>query len=301
MLDTLIKLFLPIILGYLLIKTNYLSPKLSKDLKTFVIRVTVPALVFMRMYTTDLETLKQLIPVASSYVVITALLLFISFIVLIKMKNPKDKAAYMITIIWGNYGWMGWAVLNEALGEGGFDRGVFFTALWWPVLYSGAYLIAKLTKVDSKLDVKSYVVNMTVPTVSLILGVGLNLLNLPIPSPIEYTFNKLGDMTVTIILFSVGLSISIKDSIKYFKKTITPIILRPVLGIICGLIAIFILGITDPLSRKSIIIESTMPVAIFTVVIGDMLGLDEKLMSSILILSTLFSLLTIPLTLYIIG
>lgn len=298
MLDTLIKIFLPIIIGYLLIRCSYLSPKLSKDLKTFVIRVTVPALVFMRMYKTDTQTLKQLIPVASSYVVITALLILISWLILNRIKDSKTKAAYMITIVWGNYGWIGYAVLNEALGSGGFDRGVFFTALWWPVLYIGAYIVAKITGVDGKLDIKNYIINMAVPVISLILGITLNVLSVSLPVTLTYTLNKFSDMTVTIILFSVGLSISLKDSLKLIKKTIVPVILRPVIGIICGIITITILQISDPLSKKAILIESCMPVAIFTVVIGDMFNLDEKLMSSILIISTLFSLLTIPLSLY---
>lgn len=298
MTETLVKLFLPIILGYILIRTGYLSPKLSKDLKLFAIRVTVPALVFMRMYHTDLDTLKQLVPVASAYVVLTALLIAASFLVLIKVKDAKTKAAYIIAIVWGNYGWIGWAVLNEALGSGGFDRGVFFVSLWWPVLYAGAFIVAKFTGIDGKLDIKSYAVNMAVPTIALILGISLNLLSVGIPEPLTYTFNKFADMTVTIILFSVGLSISIKESIKLLKKSLLPVILRPILGIICGILTVFILQISDPLSNKAILIESCMPVAVITVVVGDMLSLDEKLMSSILIISTLFSLITIPLSLY---
>jgi len=221
-----------------------------------VIRVSVPALVFINMYNTDFKTLKQLIPVASAYVILTVILMLLSFMVLVKVKDKRLKTAYIISIVWGNYGWMGWAVLNGVFGQAGFSRGVFFTALWWPILYLGSFLVSKLTKIDSTLDVKNYIINMTVPTVALILGVIFNLLNIPLYEPLTYSLSKFGDMTVT-----------------------------------------YILGITDPISRGSILIESTMPVAVFTVVIGDMLGLDGKLMSSILILSTLLSLVTIPLTL----
>ncbi len=295
--NTLIKLFLPIIFGYVLKKLKYLSPSLGKDLKLFVIRVTVPALVFTAMYNTDFETLKQLIPVASSYVLITVILMILSFTVLFKVRDNRLKATYIIAIVWGNYGWMGWAVLNEAFGKDGFSRGLFFTALWWPVLYIGAFVIAKLNRLGSKLDIKSYIINMCVPTFALILGVILNVNSINILEPITYTLDKFGNMTVTIILFSVGLSISIKKSLEDLKLSIVPILLRPILGIVAALITVNILGISDPISRGSILVESTMPVAIFTVVIGDMLGLDEKLMSSILILSTLLSLITIPLSL----
>lgn len=297
MVNTLIKLFLPIGIGYLTVKLNYVPSNLDKILKNYVIRVTVPALVFMAMFKTDFKTLKQLVPVASSYVIITIILIFLSSILLLKVKDNKTKAAYIITIVWGNYGWMGWAVLKEVFGEEGFSRGVFFTALWWPVLYIGALVVSKLTKIDSKLDIKSYVINMLIPITALILGILFNILSIPLPEPVSYTLTKFGDMTVTIILFSVGLSISFRKSLANLKRSLIPVILRPLLGIIAGIITVNLLGLTDIISRDSVLIESTMPVAIFTVVIGDMLGLDDKLMSSILILSTVFSLITIPITL----
>lgn len=297
MTETLIKLFLPIITGYIVVKSGYVKPELGKDLKFFVIRVTVPALVFMAMYNTDVDTLKQLVPVAMSYVIITAILILLSFLLLFKIKDKRLKATYIVTIVWGNYGWMGWAVLKEALGEEGFSRGVFFTALWWPVLYAGSFLVSKLTKTDSRLDIKSYVVNMLIPLIALLSGILLNILKVNIPEPVTYTLTKFGEMTVTIILFSVGLSISLKKSLENFRQSLIPIFLRPILGFVAGIITINIIGFTDEISKNSVMIESTMPVAIFTVVIGDMLGLDEKLMSSILILSTLLSIITIPLTL----
>jgi malate permease and related proteins len=138
---------------------------------------------------------------------------------------------------------------------------------------------------------------MVVPTLALIFGVIFNILNIGIPEPVTYTLNKLGDMTVTIILFSVGLSISISDTVKYFKISILPTILRPLVGFFVAILVVKLLRISDPISADAIILASSMPVAIFSVVITEMLGLDEKLMSAIFVLSTLFSLVTIPIVL----
>lgn len=297
MTDTLIKIFLPIVIGYLLLKLKYLPASISKDLKLFVVRVAVPCRIFISMYNTDLVTLRQIIPLASSYVLLTILLLVFTFILLIKIKDNRLKATYIIAIVWGNYGWIGWAVLDGALGSEGLSRGVFFTSLWWPVLYLGSLFVAKITKIDSTLDMKNYILNMIVPIISLVLGIILNTSKIPVASTFLYTIDIFGNMTVPIILLCVGFSISVRDSFKDIKKVIIPVLLRPTLGLIGGLLTINILGITDSLSRQTVLIESTMPVAILAVVIADMLGLDDKLMSSILILSTLLSLLTIPLTL----
>jgi hypothetical protein len=296
MTNSLLTLFLPIIIGYILVKIKYLNSSLSRDIKLFVIRVAVPARIFTSMLETNLETIKQILPLSISYVLLTFLLILSTFFVFFKVKDNRTRAAYMIAITFGNYGYMGWAVLNQALGPEGLTRGVFFTSLWWPILYAGSFFIAKLTKVNSKLSIKSYILNMTVPTAILVVGIVVNLTKLQIYSPVLLTIAKFGDMTVTLILFSVGLTISFKDGFSYLKMALAPILLRPLLGVLCAYITILVIGIDDPLSRSTVLIESTMPVAVLSVVIGDMLGLDEKLLSSILVLSTLLSLLTIPLS-----
>ncbi|MGL1890363.1 MAG: AEC family transporter [Spirochaetaceae bacterium] len=300
MINTLAVLFIPILLGYFLVKIKYLKADISLSIKQFVIRVAVPCRIFISMTELKLETIKQIFPLTLSFILLTISLIFISFLVL-RIKDKKMKAAYIIAIAFGNYGYMGWAVLDGAMGPEGLSRGMFFTTLWWPVIYIGTFLIGKLLKVESKLDVKNFRLNMIIPSATLLIGILFNYLSIPIYEPLRHTITSLGDMTVTLILFSVGLTISFGDSFKYLKRSIVPVLLRPILGLITASIIINIIGLTDPLSRNTVLIESTMPAAVMTVVLGDMLGLDEKLTSAILILSTLLSLITIPLTLLFVG
>ncbi|QEN05487.1 hypothetical protein EW093_12435 [Thiospirochaeta perfilievii] len=299
MINTLAVLFIPIILGYILVHLNYLDSSINSNLKMFVVRVAVPCRIFISMLNLKLETVKEIIPLSLSFILLTTLLILLSYI-LIRVKDKKLKAAYIIAIAFGNYGYMGWAVLDGAMGQAGLARGMFFTTLWWPIIYLGTFIISKVLKIDGKLDVKNYRLNMIIPSTVLLLGILFNYFNITIYGPLLKTFVSLGDMTVTLILFSVGLGISFGDSYKNLKLSILPVVLRPILGIIVAYFVIKILGISDPISRNSILLESTMPVAVMTVVLGDMIGLDEKLTSSIMILSTILSLFTIPLTLLII-
>jgi predicted permease len=55
--DIILKIFLPIIMGYLLQKTGYFSAAAGSTLRMFVIRITVPLLIFTSMYTTRRDTL----------------------------------------------------------------------------------------------------------------------------------------------------------------------------------------------------------------------------------------------------
>ncbi len=300
MINTLATLFIPILLGYLLVKFRYLNVNISRDLKLFVVRVAVPCRIFISMLDLKFDTLKQILPLSLSFVLLTALIILISFLI-IRVKDKKIKAAYIIAIAFGNYGYMGWAVLDGAMGPEGLSRGIFFITLWWPVIYLGTFIIGKFIKLDGKLDIKSYKINMIIPTSVLIIGVIFNLLKIPIYEPLLNTLTSLGNMTVTLILFSVGLTISFSNSYKNLKVSLIPVILRPVIGLLAAYIVINIMGLSDPISRNTVLLESTMPVAVMSVILGDMLGLDEKLTSSILILSTILSLVTIPITMIIIG
>lgn len=298
MTETLLILFLPIILGYLLVKINYLDVSISHYIKLFVIRIAVPCKIFTSMYNTDLGTIKQILPLSLAFIFMTLFLIFSTLILFSKIKDRRIAAAYMIAISFANYGYMGWAVLDSALGAEGLTRGMFFATLWWPGIYSGTFLIGKLIKIESNLDIKTFLINIITPSAVLVIGIIFNVLKVPIFNPLLHTFTVFGDMTSTLILFSVGLTISLSDSIKGFKTAIIPVIIRPILGLGAGFLAILIVGITDPISKSSILIESMMPSAVLTVLLGEMLGLDEKLLSSILVLSTLLSLATIPISLY---
>lgn len=297
MTETLLILFLPILLGYILVKIKYLPISISKDIKLFVMRVAVPCRIFTAMYEMDLGTITQIIPLTISFVFMTLFLIFSTNIIFRNLKDKRVKAIYMIAITFANYGYMGWAVLDSALGPEGLTRGIFFNTLWWPVIYAGTFFIGKLTKIESTLDIKKFLINIIVPSSVLILGILFNIFKIPIYSPFLHTFTVFGDMTVSLILFSVGLTISFTSSFKGIKLAIIPVVARPLLGILSGYLAITIINITDPISRSSIFIESTMPTAVLSVLLGEMLGLDEKLLSSILVLSTLLSLITIPITL----
>ena len=298
MFNTLAVLFLPIILGYLLKYFKYLDKNINAELKLFVMRVTVPCTIFTAMYNLELETIKQIIPVSGAFIFLTAIQIIITFFIL-RIKDKKTKATFMLTAAFGNYGYVGWAVLENAIGHEGLTRGMFFNALWWPVIYLSTFIIGKLNNLTGKLDIKKYRVNILVPSVVLVLGILFNYLNLQIYTPLNIVLENFGEMTSPLILFSVGLSISIDESIKKLKTALVPVILRPMLGFLVALIIVKIINFSDPISRTSVLLESTMPVGVTTVILGEMIGLDENLLSSIMVLSTLFSLLTIPLTMLI--
>jgi len=294
--------FIPIILGFLVKEIHYFDANLNKPLRMFVLRIAVPSLIMTSMYKANLQTLKQLLPVAFSFVIITIILMILSGVLLFFMKNREKKTIYMLGLVFSNYAWIGWAVLKNRFGVEGFNRGVFFVTFWWPVLLMGGLLIAFVNKIfnTKKFPLQEYLLNILVPIGALIVGITFNLLHFSLPEILYKSLHSLGEMTVPLILFSVGLSISFKHSLGNLKELVPLSILKPILGALAGILTLLILPISDPISRKTILLEVTMPVASLLPVLGDMFELDQKLISSFILISTLFSLISIPIAIYLI-
>lgn len=300
MLNTLAPIFIPIIIGTILVHVKYIGKDLNKDIKLFVLRVAVPCKIFTSIRSLDLDTAQQFFPVAGSFVLLSVLSIVLLYF-LLPVKDNRIKAAFILTASFGNYGYIGWAVLESAFGAEGLTRAIFFNTLWWPILIFCTVLVTKLMKIESKVNVKSYIINIAIPTTALLVGLLFSFVEIPIYTPLLDTITTFGDMTSTLILFSVGLSISIGESLKNLRLAIIPAILRPVFGFFVAFLIVTVLGVSDPISRDVILIDSTMPVGVMVIVMADMIGLDENLTSSILIISTLLSLITIPLVFFILG
>jgi len=295
-----IKIFFPIVLGYLVKEIKYIDEKSAKYLRILVVRITAPALIFTSIYKSDITILNQLLPVSISFVFITLVLFIIAFLITIPVKDKSKRIILMWGLTFSNYAWIGWAVLKHSFGQAGLNTGVFFVTFWWPTLLIGGFLIALLNKGINvkKFPLKEYLLNIIIPIISLILGFTFNISDIKVPGYIFSPLFSFGEMTIPLILFTVGLSISFRDSLNNLKILIPYVVIKPILGLMAGLLVLFIINLKNTTSYKSIIILSTMPVATLIPVLGDMFNLDQKFISAMIIVSTVFSLITIPIVLY---
>ena len=110
------------------------------------------------------------------------------------------------------------------------------------------------------------------------------------------SLESLGGITTPLILFGVGLSVTLKGSGREL------VFLLPV-RLFAGLAAAWLTSVLvpglDDLSRRSIMIVSTMSVGANTLIMGEVMGLDEEFLAGAVALSAVLALITIPVTLLI--
>ncbi|HDS02902.1 MAG TPA: AEC family transporter [Firmicutes bacterium] len=297
-----LSILLPISLGILFRFFGFTQEE-STALRKFVIKVTVPFIVFRNLLQADLESLTQILPSVTAMILMTVLFSATALGASRFLPHHKDlRHAFIFSTFVGNYGYLGWGVMNQFYGDAGFTRAVFFTLFFWPVfLLAGFALIYLLNKKEDFSHRGLLLIlgkNSAPPLLSAAAGLLCNLFTFHPPPLLNTLINQFAAMTVPLILFTIGLSFHF-----ILKRSDLPTILlscihRLFLGYLIGLATCAFVSLffsLDPITKKVILMESVMPTAAMAPFFAEHISLDKKVQASVITLSTAFSLLTIPL------
>ena len=132
------------------------------------------------------------------------------------------------------------------------------------------------------------------PLWAIILGILLNLLNIPIGPVLENTVDYLGNGTIPLIMLSLGISIDLSG----LKRSKSMIIFTSIMKLaFFPLVAFFIvswLGFVD-LQFNVSIIEAAMPSGMLSLILAITYKLDYELTSDCILIDTVISLISLPL------
>lgn len=295
----------PIFLGWIFKQLKLFPDNESAVLRKFVIKVTVPFLIFRNLYNADTHEFSQMLPMIMS---LCLMLVFSAFIV-VSMRNlsssdKKISNSFCLGSFVGNYSYLGWGVLSYFYGETGFTRGVFFSMFFWPVVLSvGFTIVWFLSKTSSGKASKDKIIhaltsNAIPPVLSAFLAMAMNFYGIKIPEWLAKSIGSIANITIPAILFTVGLSLSVMLK----KDTVRPVVLgtffRTIFGMIIGTVVLSIVSFCfkdiDITTKKVILMESVMPSAALSPFFADFVDSDKEVVSGIVTFSTLFSLVTLP-------
>lgn len=293
-------IFLPIFLGMISRTGNFIPAKSRPVLQQFAVRVTIPALIFSSLRTLDGKSAGQFLPMALGLLQFTGMtwILMLSIILLLRKKISwvqKYSAELLLVTFSGNVGYICWILQDIIIGKEGLQRGIFYTSLFWPFLLFFSFLtvlILGLTKTKA-LDKKQFLYNLVPILSSLFLGLTVGIFRVETPDWLNLFTENFGSIAIPLILFCMGLTISLKSSAKNAVPLIPFLIIR--LGV--WLFATFIMlkmPWYDDISKKVLMINAFAPLAVNTLIISDMFGLDTEFIANSAIISTVLYLISIP-------
>jgi predicted permease len=264
-------------------------------LRRFVVRFTVPIFVFFSVYQARPESIAAIAPMAGGFVLMTLVLFGIGWLVAAAVKEPARKTAVHACVTFGNYGWMGLGVMAALLGAPGTQRVVYFILLWWPVFYGFGVPIGFIhtRQRGGGVPLGRTVAVAAPPIAALFAGLALNLASLPVPALVRQVLGPFGDMTVPLILLSVGIMLDLRK----IRRAVGPALLVTGITLLIGpLVGLGLAGLLarDATTYRVIILEGAMPVATLTPILEECYPMDKDLVSTAIVMSTAVSLVTIP-------
>ncbi len=309
LIDQLIQLFLIICIGYFIFKFNILNESVNKHLNELVINVTLPLMTISSVLKMeehpDTSTIFTLFTASVLFFLIMPILAF--FIVKIMLKTMRivksRQGMYMFMLIFSNVGFMGMPILQAACGENG-ATAVFYAAVLniffnISVFTYGVLIIGYGDTVKTSLQIK----NILSPGILCsVLAVVIYALNIHFSNTIENVIETVGDLTSPLAMILVGstlASMKLKEVFNEWRVYVFSVIKQIVLPIL--LYPVFRIFIRDDLLFHVLFIEFLMPVANIALMISTKYNLDNKFVSKTIFISTVLSLISIPLVIYVCG
>lgn len=290
-------LFSLIVIGYLIGKLKIISRNGQKELTSLVLKVTMPATIILAMQQEfSAEKINEILMLIMIFIASYLLIFSTGFILskFFKKESDNRKDIMRAGVLLSNTSFMGYPIVLSLLGE----KALFYAVICGGFVFEivswtyGVYLIGRNAN-GKKAGIKKAIINPGV--ISIFIGGILFLLGISIPEPIYSTMKMLGAATSPLAMIVVGLILSrsnIKDVLKdksIFAVSILKLIINP-------LLIIFILKLLK-FEGMNIIIPAvllSMPTAAYVAMFSENSGNDDKFASGIVFVTSLLSLITIP-------
>lgn len=303
-LEQVIILFLLIIIGYIIKNLKIISNDMNRDVSNLVMNVALPAFIITAMnfsFSPDVlvKSGKLIIVSISIYAFVIGISFFITKIMGVE---GETRDIFQYSIVFSNVGYMGYPVIKALMG----DIGVFYGALYnlpfnilvWTF---GVYLLTRndmkthKEKLNNKnsISIKKFI---NPGIVAIITGFILFLFSIELPYSIYRTLELLGSLTTPLAMIFIGSILADVKTTEIFtdKRVFILCVIRLAILPVLVMFILRTIGFSDYLVAIPVIMTA-MPIAANAAIMASRFNNDYHLASKTVFLSTLFSVLTIPL------
>jgi len=292
--NSVISLFIMILVGLYGAKRNIINDKLNKGLTDILIQIALPFMIVSSFIFSYDETIKDNIIKTFYYSLLAYILIIIlSYLVLIPVKENKKTVLHFANVF-VNTGYIGFPILNAIYGPEGVIYGsifnMFFVILVWTygiMLYEG--------KLNQFNEFKKILLNPSI--IAVIIGIIIFMFDIKLPIALFSSIESIGSMTGPLSMIIIGVILSKVKFKEYMRdKTLyygifTKLILIPLT--ICFIFSIF----KPSKAVNSVIIMTAMPASTMTSILAEKYNKEKEFAALLVSLTTLLSLISVPILL----
>lgn len=317
-LQQMIMIFILIGVGMILYKKEMLSEVTSKQISGIIVNVTNPALLICSAFREGPKaSLKELGTALIIYMIVYAILIAVSFLIPYILRVPNQyHYCYQMLTVFGNVGFIGIPLASAVLGPESLIFVSIYNLIFNILIYTfgisvlqkaaerqttvaaeseAAIQSAKATISDISVASSRWKKLINAGTISAVATIIFYLGNFPVPVIVSSSLTYMGQATTLLSMLVLGVSVAqmtLKDIFSH-PRLYGFVLLRQILVPICCIL-LFRPFISNTLILNTLTLMLTVPAANMPLMLCKQFNIEGDTISQGIILSTILSLVTIP-------
>ncbi|MGN1266661.1 MAG: AEC family transporter [Dorea sp.] len=296
LLQQMLVLFTYMILGYWACKKEFLDTAASSKISWIVVNIANPAMILSSAVNGDgVMQGRELLTTFLLAIVMYAILLLLASVLPRIVRVPESQRnLYCIMTVFNNIGFMGFPLIMATYGSKALLYAAVFMLPFNVLLYTyGIQTFEGKSVNGEKLRIKKI---FNVGTISCLIATVLYLSQIPVPQVVKSVTQGLSNLTGPLSMMVIGISLAGMQIRSLFtdKKLLIYSFLKLLLIPVIGTLIITKIIDNQMLCEVCMIMLAT-PAASMTVMMAEQYGGDEEFASKGVALTTLLSVVTIPL------
>ena len=274
-----IPVFSIILVGYALGRIKRFDIQTLVDL---IVYVAAPCLIFSSISRSDIN-LTDFTTIAGAALAIILIMTLLVFAIL-KLTHSNKNGLYL-PMVFGNTSYLGYPVALLAFGMDGLSRAVVYDMLNSLVIFSlGIYIVHPKHEIQEAFRIPLLY--------AVVIGLGVNLLNIPISQVLFTPIEMIGMITIPLALLVLGYKLT-TIKISAAKIALLASVYRIFGGFLVAFMIIKLFSI-EGLVRDIIVLQAAMPSAVMSMILAAKYNRDASLVASVVLITTVLSLISIP-------
>lgn len=292
-------MFLLVGIGFLIRKRGIVSGSTRKELVNFCLYVTLPFNIFhsfqMDWEWSMLTEFAEVLLLSVGYNVLSIAVSFFSY----KRKEEGRQKPLRYGTIVSNGGFLGNPVVEGIYGA----QGLFYASVFMLPVRIVMWSLGTSCFIKSKVNPGSVVKKVfTHPCiVSIYLGMAVMISGLEFPQFLDNTISGISGCNTPLSMMLVGMMLAEMNCRGLFDRTMGYYVAVRLMAIPAGMFAITAFLPLPAVLRGTAVIMAGMPAPVTTALLSSKYGADEKYATGMIFVSTLLSLVTLPIWCLILG
>jgi len=293
--NTVAPVFLIIALGYILKKIKIINEQFVTITSKFVFNVSLPALIFMKLYHINLSAVIDVTQIVYIYAGTLAIFFVVWIISIPFIKDGRDLSVFVQGAYRSNYAIVGLAIVANLFGDDGLGKASIILAFILPLYNILAVVILTVPmRKERKLKIKGTITEIVSNPliIAVLFSLPFSLFKIELPSMIFSTGNFLADVALPLALVGIGGSLNFENIKKASGLAFTSSAIKLIALPFVLTIGAYLTGFRY-MDLGIMFVLFSCPTAIVSFIMAEAMGCNSKLAGNIVVISTIGSVITI--------